>query len=59
MKGFILQSYNSLSIIIYYAPSMQTYIKQDAVIKIRLYLATCFGRDRPSSGQLRTTIKVQ
>jgi len=36
-----------------------TYIKQDAIITIRLYLATCFGRDRPSSGQLRTIIKVQ
>ena len=33
-----------------------TYIKQDAIITIRLYLATCFGRDRPSSCQLRTTI---
>ena len=32
------------------------YIKQDAIITIRLYLATCFGRDRPSSCQLRTTI---
>jgi len=36
-----------------------TYIKQDAIITIRLYLAACFGHDRPSSGQLRTTIKVQ
>jgi len=35
-----------------------THIKQDAIITIRWYLATCFGRDRPSSGQLRTTIKV-
>ena len=26
--------------------------RQDAVITIRLYLATCFGRERPSSGQL-------
>jgi len=32
-----------------------TYIKQDAIITIRLYFATCFGRGRPSSGQLRTT----
>jgi len=29
---------------------------QDAVIRIRLYLATCFGRNRPSSGQLRTIL---
>jgi len=36
-----------------------TYIKQDAIITTRWYLATCFGRDRPSSGELRTTIKVQ
>ena len=28
--------------------------RQDAIITIRLYLATCFGRKRPSSGQLRT-----
>jgi len=33
--------------------------KRDATITIRTYLAICFGRDRPSSGQLRTTIKVQ
>jgi len=31
-----------------------TYIKQGAIITIRLYLATYFGRDGPSSGQLRT-----
>ena len=36
-----------------------TYIKQDAIITIRWYLTTCFSRDRSSSGQLRTTIKVQ
>jgi len=36
-----------------------TYIKQDGLITIRLYLATCFGRDRPTSGRLRTTLKVQ
>ena len=29
----------------------------DGIITIRLYLATCFGRDRPSSGQLRTILK--
>ena len=34
-----------------------THIK-DAIITIRLYLATCFGRDRPSSGKLRTTINL-
>jgi hypothetical protein len=33
--------------------------RQAAIITIRLHLTTCFGRDRPSSGQLRTTIKVQ
>ena len=27
--------------------------RQDAIIKIRLYLATCFSRKRPSSSQLR------
>jgi len=42
--------------IIYYAPSVHNIIKQDAIITIRWYFATCFGRDRPSSGQLRTTI---
>jgi len=31
--------------------------RQDAVITIRLYLATCFGRNRPSSGQLRTILR--
>jgi len=31
--------------------------RQDAIITIRLYLATCFGRDRPSSGQVRTILK--
>jgi len=30
---------------------------QDAIITIGLYLATCFGHDRPSSGQLRTTLR--
>ena len=35
-----------------------TYIKQDSIITIRWYLSTCFGCDRPSSGQLRTTTKV-
>ena len=33
-----------------------TYIKEDTIITIGWYLATCFGRDRPSSGRLRTTI---
>jgi len=31
--------------------------KRDAVITIRLYLATCFGRKRPSSGQLGTILR--
>jgi len=31
--------------------------RQDAIITIRLYLAKCFGRDRPSSGQLRTILR--
>ena len=31
--------------------------RQDAIITVRLYLATCFGRDRPSSGQLRTILR--
>jgi len=31
--------------------------RQDAIITIRLYLATCFGRKRPSSGQLRTILR--
>jgi len=30
--------------------------RQDAIMTIRLYLATCFGRNRPSSGQLRTIL---
>jgi len=31
-----------------------TYIK--TIFTIRLYLAACFGRDRPSSGQLIVTL---
>jgi len=31
--------------------------RQDAIITVRLYLATCFGRNRPSSGQLRTILR--
>jgi len=31
--------------------------RQDAIIAIRLYLATCFGLDRPTSGQLRTILR--
>jgi len=31
--------------------------RQDAIITIRLYLATCFDRNRPSSGQLRTILR--
>ena len=33
--------------------------RQEAIITIRLYLATCFGRKRPSSGQFKNNIKVQ
>ena len=36
---------------------MQHKSRQDAIIKIRLYLATCFGRNRPSSVQLRTILR--
>ena len=32
-------------------------LRQDAIITIRLYVATCFGRKRPSSGQLRTILR--
>jgi len=32
--------------------------RQDAIITIRLYLATCFGRNRPSSGQQRTILTL-
>ena len=31
--------------------------RQDTIIKIRLYLSTSFGRNRPSSGQLRTILR--
>ena len=31
--------------------------RQDAIITIRLYLATCFGRNRPFAGQLRTILR--
>ena len=31
--------------------------RQDAIITIRLYLATYFGRKRPSLGQLRTILR--
>jgi len=31
--------------------------RQGAIITIRLYLATCFGRDLPSSGQVRTIVR--
>jgi len=31
--------------------------RQDAIITIRLYLTTCFGRKRPSSGHLRTILR--
>ena len=35
----------------------KTYIKTRCNSTIRLYLATCFGGDRPSSGQLRTILR--
>ena len=31
--------------------------RQDAIITVRFYLAKCFGRKRPSSGQLRTILR--
>ena len=31
--------------------------RQDAIVTIRLYLATCFGHKQPSSGQLRTILR--
>jgi len=31
--------------------------RQDTIIIMRLYLATCFDRNRPSSGQLRTILR--
>jgi len=31
--------------------------RQDAIITIRLYLATCFGRKWPSSGKLKTILR--
>ena len=31
--------------------------RQDAIITVMLYLATCFCRDRPSSDQLRTMLR--
>jgi len=34
--------------------NMQHTSRQDAIIAISLYLATCFGHNQPSSGQLRT-----
>ena len=66
MIGFVIQfkmrGMNNMKFkFVYYIMHRQytTYIKQDAIITIRRYLATCFGRDRPSSGQLRTTMKAQ
>ena len=35
-----------------------TYIKQDAIITIRLYLVTWFGRNQLSSGQLLVGLKM-
>jgi len=30
--------------------------RRDSIITIKLYFATCFGRGRPSSGQLKTIL---
>jgi len=37
--------------------STQCTLRQGAIITIRLYLATCFGRKLPPSGQLRTILR--
>ena len=37
--------------------STQRTSRQDAITTVRLYLATRSGRNRPSSGQLRTTLR--
>jgi len=47
-----LSTYNTLCTV-----NTQHASRQEAIIKIRLYLATCFGRNRPSSGQLRTILR--
>ena len=42
---------------ILYTVNTQHTSRQDALIIIRLYLATCFGLKQPSSGQLRTILR--
>jgi len=48
----ILNLYNILRTV-----NTQHTSRQDAIITIRLYLATCSGRKRLSSGQLRTILR--
>ena len=43
--------------IIFCTVNSQHTSRQDAIITIRLYLATCFNCERPSSGQLRTILR--
>jgi len=52
LSANLLHPYNILRTV-----NTQHTSRQDAIIKIRLYLATCFGRKRPSSGQLRTVLR--
>jgi len=47
-----IKLYNILCIV-----NTQHTSRPDAIITIRLYLATCFGRRRPSAGQLRTILR--
>jgi len=42
---------------IFYTINTQHISRQDAIITIRLCLATCFGRNRLSSGQQRTILR--
>jgi len=53
-----LYSSPNIVCITYYVPlQYTTYIKTRCNNTIRLYLATCFCRNRPSSGQLRTILR--
>ena len=52
LAGKLLNLYNILCTV-----DTQHASRQDAIITIRLYLATCFGLDRLSSGQLRTILR--
>jgi hypothetical protein len=51
-SSLILNLYNILCTV-----NTQYTSSQGAIIKIRLYLATCFGCKRPSSGKLRTVLR--